>query len=214
MYGDFRGVQVASSLNIAGGSFRGLQFGMVNMTRYFDKGLQLGLINITEEHHGVPIGLVTYVRHVPFRYRVYIDDMRMVNFALRSGNEDFYNDLLISRRLEGDVRYHSLGVGFGRKQYLGEDWSFDYGISASKVLDDDFEDGKWRTGKLGGIAKLSFIFRYDLGYEASFFIGPVINAWVSEVETEELSSSDLWVDEVKKDKYFRVWPGFVVGFEL
>ncbi|KAA3610741.1 MAG: hypothetical protein D8M58_21100 [Calditrichaeota bacterium] len=211
--GDFRGVQAGSALNILSGSFRGLQIGTVNIARYFDSGLQIGIVNIAQEHDGIPVGLFTYVNDVPLGYHVWYDDMQFVNAGLRSGNEDWYNLISVGRRVEGDVRYHTVGAGFGRKIHLGDNWGLDVGISAHKLLDDNFKDNEWDDGDLGAMAKFNLMFRYGLGYEGSLFVGPTITAWYSKIAVEDLSQNP-WVDEFEDDHYLRVWPGFVVGLEL
>ena len=221
--GDFRGAQISSSLNITGGSFRGFQTGIVNITRYFERGLQLGVVNVAEEHHGVPVGLVTVVEDVPFGYDVWFDSQQFVNIGLRSGNDEYYNLISVGRRIEGDVEYYTIGGGFGKKVYLGSNWNLDVGINIAKLLNKNFKDGNyknfsWRKSNLGYISRFNLVLRYGLNYrgyrgQGSIFIGPTVNFWVSKLQDEELTN-DLWVDEVDGDDYFRVWPGFVVGVEL
>jgi len=221
--GDFRGAQISSSLNILSGSFRGFQAGTVNIVRYFERGLQFGIVNVAEEHHGVPIGLVTVVENVPFGYDVWYDNQQFINIGLRSGNEEYYNLFSLGRRIEGDIQYYTIGAGFGKKVYLGDNWNMDVGINVAKLLNKHFKDGKyknfeWKNSQLGYISRFNLIFRYGLNYrsnrgQGSIFIGPTINAWVSKLETEDLTS-DLWVDEKEDNHFIRVWPGFVVGVEL
>ncbi len=211
--GDFRGFQAGAALNILSGSFRGVQIGTVNIARYFDSGVQLGVVNIAEEHKGVPIALFTYVDNIPVGYQVWYDDSKFVNAGVRSGNEDWYNLISVGRRVEGDVRYHTVGAGFGRKVFLGDNWDLDIGVSAYKLLDDDFKDNKWDDGDLGVMTKLNLTFRYGLGHEGSLFFGPTINTWYSKLVEEDLTQS-LWGDEFEDDHYIRIWPGFIVGLEL
>jgi len=211
--GDFLGFQAGTTFNILSGSFNGVQIGTVNITRYFDSGVQIGIVNITQNHGGVPVALFTYVDNVPIGYQVWYEDSKFVNFGVRSGNEEWYNLISVGRRVEGDVRFHTLGAGFGHKIYLGHKWGMDLGISAFKLLDDDFKDNKWDDGDLGVITKFNLTFRYGLGDEGSLFFGPSINAWISKLPEEDLTQN-LWVDEIDDDHYFRVWPGFVVGLEL
>lgn len=211
--GDFDGVQGSTSFNILNGSFRGVQLSFINYARFFDSGLQIGFVNISDENYGVPIGLFSYVDDVPIGYQIGLDDSKFVTFGVRSGNDRWYNLITISRRVEGDVRYHSIGAGIGRKYYLGDNWGMDLGISASKLLDKNFKDNKWRDGNLGFISKISLLLRYELRFEGSLFFGPTINGWVSKTAKEDLTSSVI-TDEFKEDHYWRVWPGFVVGLEL
>jgi hypothetical protein len=221
--GDFRGVQLSSSLNIVGGSFRGFQAATVNIARRFDRGLQVGIVNVAEEHYGVPVGLVTIVEDVPFGYDVWYDNLQFVNIGLRSGNDDYYNLISVGRRIEGDIQYYTIGGGFGKKIYLGDNWNMDLGINIAKLLNKHFKDGTyenfiWKNSKLGYISRFNLVFRYGLNYrsnhgQGSIFIGPTINMWVSKLETEDLTK-DLWVDEKEDNNYIRVWPGFVVGVEL
>jgi hypothetical protein len=216
-------VQISSSLNISSGSFRGVQAGVVNISRYFERGLQLGIVNVAEEHHGVPVGLVTVVEDVPFGYDVWYDNQKFVNIGLRSGNDDYYNLISVGKRLESEVEYYTIGGGFGKKIYLGDNWNLDVGVNVAKLLNKHFKDGKyenfiWKKTQLGYISRLNLVFRYGLNYrnyrgQGSLFIGPTINMWVSKVEKEDLTS-DLWVDEKDGDYFTRVWPGFVVGVEL
>lgn len=211
--GNFQGLQYSPGFNIINGDFRGLQIGGLNIVRYFDSGIQVGFINITEAHDGVPIGFFSYVEDTPIGYQAWFDDSKFVNIGVRSGNADWYNLVFISRRVEGDVRYHTLGAGFGKKHYLGDNWDMDFGISFAKLLDKDFKDNKWDDGRLGSIAKLSLIFHYGLQHEGSLIFGPTLNGWYSRTAQEDLSNS-LIVDEFKENHYFRVWPGFVVGLEF
>jgi hypothetical protein len=207
--GDFKGMQVGSAFNILNGRFNGLQIsGALNIVRYFESGVQIGLVNIAERHDGVPIGLFTYVEGVPISYQVWYDDMQFVHLAVRSGNEKWYNQVILARRIEGDTRYHQFGGGFGRNIYLGRDFSMDVGISASKLLDDEF-----KGNGLGYLAKFNLLFHYDLEYESSIFFGPTINFSYSKLAIEDLSQNP-WVDEKDGDYFYRIWPGFVVGLKL
>jgi hypothetical protein len=185
----------------------------INYARFFDAGLQIGIINISEEHNGVPIGVFSYVHDVPLGYQVWLDDSKFVSLGVRSGNDRWYNLISLSRRVEGDVRYHQLGAGFGHRYFLGDNWGMDLGIYAGKLLDENFKDNKWDDGNLGYISKISLLLKYELRYEGSLFFGPTLNGWISRTAEEDLTSS-LIVDELKKDRYWRVWPGFVVGLEL
>ena len=211
--GDFTGIQVGTTFNILNGTFHGVQLGTVNIARHFDSGIQIGLVNISEDHNGIPIGLFTYVENVPIGYQVWYNDSKFISAGIRSGNDDWYNLVSVGRRVEGDVRFHTLGAGFGRKIYLGANWGLDVGLSVFKLLDDNFKDNKWNDGDLGVMSKFNFIFRYELGHEGSLFFGPTINAWYSKLPEEGLTQN-LWVDDFKDGDYFRVWPGFVVGLEL
>ena len=211
--GNFRGFQAGTTFNIISGAFRGVQIGTLNITRFFDSGVQIGIVNITRDHNGVPIALFTYVDNTPIGYQVWYNDSKFVNAGVRSGNDEWYNLISVGRRVEGDVRFNTLGAGFGRKFYLGHDWGMDLGISAFKLLDDNFKDNKWTDGDLGVITKFNLIFRRGLGHEGGLFFGPTINAWYSKLPEEDLTQN-LWVDDVKDGKYFRVWPGFVIGLEL
>jgi hypothetical protein len=211
--GDFRGLQVGSTFNILNGAFRGLQIGTVNITRYFDSGLQIGLVNISDTHNGIPVGVFTYVRDVPIGYQIWYDDSKFINAGIRSGNDDWYNLISVGRRIEGDVRFHSLGAGMGRKVDLGPGWGLDIGTTVYKLLDDNFQDNKWEDGDLGVIAKFNLIFRRNLGAEGKLVFGPTLNLWYSKLPEEDLSQN-LFIDEFEKGNYIRAWPGFMVGLEL
>jgi hypothetical protein len=211
--GDFYGIQASQIINILGGRFRGVQIAGINVTSYFERGLQIGFINVTESHDGIPIAFFTYVDDTPLNYRVWLDDSRFVNAGIRSGNDNWYNLVYLGRRVEGEIRYHSFGAGFGRKYFLGDNWDLDFGLSASKLLDDNFKDTNWRSGRLGYISRLSLVFRYGLPGEGALILGPVLNGWVSKTVEEDLSNS-LILDEFEDNFYYRVWPGFVVGLEL
>jgi len=212
-HGDFTGFQVGSSFNLLSGTFRGVQIGAVNITRYFDSGVQIGLVNISQDHNGIPLGLFTYVNGIPVGFEIWYNDSQFINAAIRSGNENWYNLVSVGRRIEGDTRYHTFGAGFGRKIYIGQGWSLDIGISAYKLLDDNFKDNKWEDGNLGALAKLNIIFRRDLGHEGSLIFGPTLNVWSSKVAVEDLTQN-LWVDEFENNRYLRIWPGFIIGLEL
>ncbi|MCB0284348.1 MAG: hypothetical protein KDF60_17320 [Calditrichaeota bacterium] len=207
--GNFDGAQFGGIVNILNGSFNGLQVGMINIMRHFDSGLQIGLVNIAEDHNGVPIGFFTWVANVPLGYQIYYDDMQFANFTVRSGNENWYNQFTLGRRLDGDVRYHTIGGGFGRKIFLGGNFGLDAGVSGAVLLDDNFKHNK----DLGAITRLNLLFHFALPYEGSIFAGPVIHAWYSKLANEDLSGK-LWVEETKDDYILRVWPGFVVGIML
>jgi len=51
-------------INIAQGTFKGLQYGVVNFSED-TTGLQLGLVNYAEKLHGVQIGVVNIARNNP-----------------------------------------------------------------------------------------------------------------------------------------------------
>lgn len=218
--GDFTGAQVSGIFNILSGGFRGFQASLINITGYFDRGVQVGLVNVAENHNGVPVGLVTIVKDVPFSYDVWYDNLRFVNIGLRSGNDDYYNLISVGRRLESDINYYTLGAGFGRKVYLNEYWNLDVGLNVAKLLNKNFKDGKyehfiWKNSQLGYISRINLVFRYGMRYRdrGSIFLGPTINVWYSKLAEEDITRN-LWVDKKENNYFLRVWPGFVVGVEL
>lgn len=207
--GSFRGAQISSVFNITLDSFRGLQFSpFFNYATYFDGGLQVGLVNIAQSHEGVPIGLLTIVRDVPFKYTISYNDHNFVGFTLRSGSYEWYNNLTVAKKVEGADKYHAIGGGFGRHFRLGYGWGLDSGLEAFKLLNKNLKDEK-----IGWLANYHLLFHYELRGEGALFFGPTVNFWTSKSPNENFSQNS-WVNEEEEGHYFKIWPGFKAGIKL
>jgi len=205
---NFNGVQAAGIINVAETSFKGVQAaGIINVVGKFESGLQLGMINVADEHSGVPIGIVTLVKNIPFRYDIWTDETLMLNIGLRSGNVKWYNVALLGAQVHKDVIRWGIGAGFGRKLSIKHNLNLDVGIQGHWLRRDGYN-----YEKVNFVSKLlvNFEFRFT---DISLFGGPTLNVWVSEEQEQDFTPWTVY-DKKHNGKYVRIWPGIILGLRF
>ena len=206
--GEFHGLQAAGIINVAESDFRGVQAaGIINTAKNFNSGLQLGMINVSEENNGVPIGLISYVKNIPFNYDIWIDETLLLNMGIRSGNSNWYNLFLFGAQMHKDIKRYGFGMAFGRKFKIQNNWNFDLGIQSHWLNRDNC-----CKDEINLLNKLLISFEYKLP-SLHIFVTPTLNLWISEEEEENFTPWTIY-DKKHNSKYIRIWPGFIFGLRF
>jgi hypothetical protein len=206
--GKSNGLQVAGVANVVD-NINGAQVsGVVNVARKVN-GAQIGVINIADEIDGVTIGLFSYVKSVGLRYQVFVDEIGLTNFAIRSGGKNVYTLL-------------TLGVQINDEEFAG---AYGWGIGGRIPVTDKF----FATTDLLGQAlhtrelwneNTRFIGRFRVGggwqIKPRFALigGVSINSYYS--KEDEGKTLPGYLPDAKKDgkRWKRVWPGAYIGMEF
>jgi len=205
--GDGLGAQLGGIFNSTDGEFRGVQMaGIFNTAGHFAAGLQLGVLNFADEHEGVPIGLISYVKSVGLRYDVWIDESQFGYLGVRSGTSRFYN--VVALGAQGNTPFRWLaGAGFGYQVQFVGDLLLDIGVFSGHVN----EQGDTWTNGTNLLNKLHCVGVIDLAGVPDLFLGVTLNVWVSDVQDGSDVAQYTFRSRRVGTTWIRVWPGLVAG---
>ena len=187
-----KGVQVAGVANIQGDNYSGSQFaGLTNIaTRRIDgsqvaaffnygkkvRGTQIGVFNYADSLGGVPIGVLSIVKHGYHKIEVSGDEVFYTNVAFRTGVQQFYNFLL---------------AGMQPKPYdkANTVWTFGYGLGTAprlaKWLDLNIDLSSQQVNKGGFTKELSVLNKIYVGLDfhivkkLSIYTGVTLNGYLT-----------------------------------
>ena len=207
-----RGVQLGA-VSVAGEG-KGLQAGLVSITRGRAEGLQIGLVTYADDADAA-IGIVPISKQGGLWFDVWTSDVQLLHFALRFRTRRTYSFLTVGMHPIGSSNSRSMSAGFGfggplvwRPRFSLELDNAVNAVNAGYVfarspylLDTLRLSIAWRPARhfaawAAVTGNVMFDFQYDgtqfrPGYEWSTGIGDV--------------DAGLGV---------QVWPGFAVGFEF
>lgn len=208
-----RGFQLAGLVNISGRENRGVQIaGLFNHTRILN-GFQLALFNyVNTVESGVPIGLVSIVRHGGYyRMEVSADEVFFVNVGLRAGTRHFYN---IFRTGIGESWMVNFTYGFGTLVKLGRAVDLGFDLTTGVVM-------STQTGlKYHGLeGKFSPTVDIRLHKAISLFFGPSANVyWFntgSDIKPNGIAPYTFYDHAFTTGPHrIQLWAGGVVGIKL
>jgi hypothetical protein len=205
--GDGVGAQLGGVFNSADGELRGVQIaGIFNTATHIVEGLQLGLVNYADEHDGVPIGLVSYVKSVGLRYDAWIDESQFGYIGVHSGTSRFYNVVALGAQGNSPFRW-LVGAGFGYQVQFVGDLLLEVGFFSAHVN----EQGDGWTSGTNLLNKIKCVGVIDLPGTPDLFVGLTLNLWVSDVhDGSDVAQYTIRVRQVGTT-WVRVWPGLVAG---
>jgi hypothetical protein len=128
-------VQVAGLFNVAPTSEVNTQVaGLFNVGRHV-RGVQIaGLVNYCDSINGVPIALVSVVRHHGYRaFEVSVSDWNYGQVSYKMGVSDLYSIYSISK-LPGAGSRWSFGGGFGHEARINEKWNLNLEVTLHQEL--------------------------------------------------------------------------------
>ncbi|MGB3617381.1 MAG: hypothetical protein WBA12_04630, partial [Catalinimonas sp.] len=221
---DVRGGQVAGFMNVADGDVRGAQVaGFMNVARRV-WGAQIGVVNVCDSITGVPIGLLSIVRHGYHRLELWGGETLHGNIAFKTGVPHFYNIF-----------------AFGTQAYVDgtEDpaWGFGYGVGSELPIAGRFvmnldvisyhlnEGSEWVT-RLNSLTQLRIITGVRLGNgeparRTALYFGPTFNVYVSQVEDPDRADTygtglAPYSHHTRRFRSgtLRMWTGFNVGVRI
>ena len=206
--GKTTGLQVAGIVNLAR-KFTGMQLAPVNVCRKMT-GFQLGVINICDTVVGVPMAVFSYVRKIPPRYRVSIDESGFVAAGVRSGGDYFYSLLSLgTSTVTMSNRYQWFtGAGFGARLPVKT------GYVAVESMAHQVHVGRiWDNLPVFHVRNsLLYCQRFSPGF--SLWAGPSLNIAVSWKGGKERNA--FWYVNYERHlhHWHAYWPGITGGIEL
>jgi len=159
----------------------GVQVGIVNVTRLLT-GLQLGVINNVETvNHGVPIGLLSFVKHGGYQaFEFSFNEMYPYNASYKIGMDKFYTFPSISYN-PNLVDPWAIGFGVGSIIPMNEEVFFNPELISQTVLSDDFQQ----------ITSLGLQFGHAFMENLDFLAGPSV-VWNRTTTNNPLFSIHNW----------------------
>lgn len=163
------GTQVAGLVNYTHRDVAGAQVsGILNVARNV-VGSQFGLFNYSDSIQGVPVGLISFVRHGYHKVEIGTDEVLPINISLRTGTRSFYNIIFAGVRPEqADSTTWAFGYGIGTSPRLGKKTFLNIELSSEQLVK-------------GNVAALNLINRvylggdFQIGKGIGIFAGPTLN---------------------------------------
>ncbi|MBX2819200.1 MAG: carboxypeptidase-like regulatory domain-containing protein [Rhodothermaceae bacterium] len=205
---DIQGVQAAGIVNFAGGRFQGAQFsGILNVAGHVDRGVQVGLVNLSKTNNGVPIGLFSFVQETGLRLDTWVDERGFVVSAARTGNRKFSNYLGVGGPTD-DIDNGAIILGLGGEFAHGQRlYSTIDGLYYAMGLEDsDFDEHMAQIRLSVGFKVIPYL---------AVFGGPSLNLLLSNNPDSTIPLPNRVIDRGEWGSTdYRFWAGFTVGLRL
>ncbi len=212
--GDLSGVQVSGISNIVNGDVSGCQVGLINRSKNV-KGFQFGLVNVANEfEHGVPLGLISFVKNGYHAFEISTSDVIYVNLNFKMGVDKLYTIYKIGYTMNQDNKYITYGLGLGSKIELTDRFSLSIDGSSNHIVKTGF------TSNFDLLCKADMAFRFKMNEYFSLFAGPSFNIYLSEHDLDSESTalkvpytlySDNWWNENGSTS---IWIGGTAGVSV
>jgi hypothetical protein len=197
---------------MVGGDLHGAQFaGIMNKADVVKGGIQAGLFNYSNENDGVTIGLISYVKEVGVHVDVWGDAAKFGYIGLRSGTSRFHNLLFAGMQTEGSKRW-TVGWGMGSHFNLPGSSFFEIDGLVQHINEKEL---KW-TEEANSMAKLRLLFGWQPAKYLSFYAGPTLNLFVSQVHDGEEIAPWTCEKSFEEDEevWLRSWVGLTAGIRF
>jgi hypothetical protein len=207
MSGKVKGLQIAGALNIAK-EISGVQIsGCLNLASYFN-GLQLSVINIADSCQGIPIGLLSYVKHGYHKIEFSGDEVFYTNLAFRTGVKRFHTIILAGIRPDNfETPLWTFGYGAGTTFGKSDKLLFDIDLTSQQVVKGDnfIENQIYKI--YAGIDK-------KIGSKTSIALGVTYNIYMADTKTTQYNRyySDIIPYHLSNSTFsngfnLKTWPG-------
>ncbi|MCE3296244.1 MAG: hypothetical protein K0R65_1958 [Crocinitomicaceae bacterium] len=173
VFGVMGGTQLAGVYNSADTMYGFQLAGIVNRARVAYGG-QLALINIAGTHHGVPLGLFSFVRDGHHKLEVAYDDLDFASAAFRTGVDRFHN-IVFGGINQRNKDFWTIGYGFGSSLKCSEKWYFNMDLTAQTIR---VSQDSW--AEMRALGKFFAGFEYRPVKWLNLFAGPTFNTYVSD----------------------------------
>jgi hypothetical protein len=181
--GNFKGPQIAGFANISSrGKLMGTQIaGFVNYGKKV-YGTQIGILNIADSLTGVPIGILSIVKHGYHKLELSSDEVFYSNIAFRSGVRQFHNILIAGYRPGSGFRNESVwsfgyGLGTARKIFRWMDLNAD--VTSQQVNKGRFTEG------ISSLNKLQVGVDFRLAKKLSIYAGGSLNMYLTKATSTD-----------------------------
>ena len=219
-----QGAQIAGIANVAHESVHGFQLaGIVNVAGNV-KGSQLALFNVADSVSGVPIGLLSFVRHGYHRVEMSGSEALHAQLALKLGVQKFYNILAVGFHFSGadpfdygDEPTWAYGYGIGSEFNLGKTWRMNLDLTTFDVIE---KENTFQNKKLNLLNQFRLNFGAQVGGTLTLAFGPSFNVMVSQLDGNDIGTygSDLPPYTVYDHTYngtnVKMWPGFDIAIRF
>lgn len=112
--------------------------GLVNRASFF-KGVQIGCFNFADSCNGIPIGLLSIVKHGYHKLEISGDEMFYTNVAFRSGVTKLHSIITIGIRTDNfEQPLWTIGCGAGTSFVINEKTLFDIDVFYQQVIKKDY----------------------------------------------------------------------------
>jgi hypothetical protein len=129
------GMQLAGLFNTSQGTMKGIQLSTLFNFSESHKGTQIALLNIADSMDGIPIGLISVVKHGYHKIEVFGDDLFYTQLAYRTGVPLFHNifsaGVDLTNRVSG---LWNVGYGIGSSMSLGNRWNLTSDMLAQRII--------------------------------------------------------------------------------
>ncbi len=211
VFGVMGGTQLAGIYNSADTLYGFQLAGIVNRAHVVYGG-QLGLINIAKSHHGVPIGLFSFVREGHHKLEIAYDDLNIATLAFRTGVERFHN-IVFAGIDQRNKDFWTIGYGFGSSFKCTKKWYFNMDLTAQTIQD---SQDTWEEVQALGKFFAGFEFR-PLKW-LNFFGGATLNTYVSNPDAAwqpvSYVSKNYFYDQSFSQVDVKSWAGVKFGIRL
>lgn len=207
--GDVRGAQ-AGVVNVADNVY-GVQLGVINVAGGRVHGAQLGIINISEDADAA-IGLVNVHARGRTQLRFTVDTNGLIDANLLHGGR--YTHMIVRA---GAIPFLSepkaaLGLGFGARAPISDDFHLDFELLASVLLDDDIASGSpdmlYEARVLAGIQLID---------ELALSVGVAYRLHTTRDAADRVEMGAPVLEHVLADNgdfLVRGWPSIIAGVEI
>ncbi|GHN03260.1 hypothetical protein WSM22_47490 [Cytophagales bacterium WSM2-2] len=215
---EIHGVQVAGFANIASGKVGGSQVaGLFNYGKKV-KGTQLGLINVADTLGGVPIGLVSFVKHGYHKLELSADEVFHANMSFRTGVKDFYNILFAGIKPDpspDNANVWTFGYGVGTERKITRWLHVNLDITSQQINKGGFTHATDLLNKVH--AGLDF----RISKEFSIYGGATLNGYLTEnsftdypVLFSNQTPSIFYDHSIGDNHNLKMWLGWKVGLRF
>jgi len=219
-----QGAQFAGIANVAHENVEGFQAaGIINVAGKVT-GSQLALFNVADSVSGVPIGLLSFVKHGYRRVEIRGSQALHMQVAFKMGVQKFYNILAFGYHFSGADPFEygneptwAYGYGIGSEFNLGQTWRMNIDLTTFDVIE---KENTFSNKKLNLLNQFRLNFGAQIGRTTTIVFGPSFNVMVSELSGNDLGSygSDLppytVYDKTHGDTNVKMWPGFNVAIRF
>lgn len=173
---NFSGPQVAGFMNINSATLRGSQVSAFINVGNKIYGTQVGIFNFADSLTGVPVGILSFVKHGYHKIELSADEVFYANVAYRSGVRQFYNILTAGFKPEAasdSVNVWSFGYGVGSSIRLARWLDLNIDVTSQHINKGSF------TVELSSLNKLHAGFDWRITKKFSIYTGATLNGYLT-----------------------------------
>ena len=209
--GDVSGGQVSSLANFAGGKVKGLQLGtLVNYAGVLS-GVQIGLVNIVRKYEkGATIGFINIVKGGYSKFELSGDDITLLNGGYKSGTKRLYG--IVTAGIDPDKERWVYGLGFGTQidfkgRFFGNvESTLSHVLSTERKLDGNYL-----------LQRLYLNMGYTVFGGVQVVAGPVLNIYFEDFNNDpedtfsDIKPDNAWWETSNDNWNIYLYPGYKVA---